>query len=244
MSFPRTHRAIKAMILGAALQSRMARAIVRKSGVMGGVGGVGGAGTTVLSADIFPDGRDIDLGAGFVWRHSGFLNIFSLWVQPERYDWWPHNFSSGMGLHTSATDLSRASTIRNQWYVVPGYANPNVNIRVQASLDGLEWGSITDDEADDWRFAGANVNAGGWLTYTEGGVPYENYPPTYPDREGVTNALPGGIITSGWRQVKQEYRAEEVYLRWIMEWSTTFDPDPIYTVFEVLGLGYGEVRAR
>jgi hypothetical protein len=240
LTFPGIYRAISEMVGEVALETRTARDIVRKAGLRVGGGTFESGGVSVLSAGIstfFQNEVVMPLG--------GFRNNFVWAPMPGEFLWWPEQASYGR--YETLTDLSACSWLRNCWYIHPARAVPSVNIRVQASLDGSpgSWEYATSDylEPFEWRYAGANVNAGQWRTYTsEAGDPYTNYPATYPERVGVDNAFPGGLTTSGWHQIRPEFRVEDVHLRWRMDWSYLYDDDPIYTSFHDLITGYGDVQ--
>jgi hypothetical protein len=199
MSFSRTYNAISQMIPHIALKTETARAIVRKAGFRPGGEG-GGEGIAVLTCSVSDGERTLaeqqgmeNLPPGYTWDDQivGAQTWFN-YPLPLEKTWWPD--ADEFGLFTTATDLSSCSQIKNGWVIAPGGANPNVNIRIMASLDGITWAYPTP--GDDWHFAGANVNCGQWLTYTTLGAPYQNYPPRYEAHEGQPDALPGGWKTS------------------------------------------------
>lgn len=252
MGFPNLYQAIEAMVPKLGLYTPTARDIVRKAGVRTGAQG-GGNGTAVLTCCV-TDGERTSFEvfaapapSGYQWDDQivGVQNWFVWDPLQSVFPWWPDGYE--YGLHTTVVDLSTCSQLKNSWVVAPGAANPNVNIRVMASLDGLTWDYPTTPDAftgDGWQFAGANVNCGGWFTYTADDVPYENYPPNYSVHEAAGNALPGGWTSSEWHDLKEEYRAENVYLRWTADFSSSYSGDPIYSSFDYLAVGFGEIRAR
>lgn len=245
----RTHAAIKELILKMALDPRMARGILRKSGFRpGGRGGPGGAfgPTAVLSFDVAQTYVPLyseDTGAT-VWLGQGIWTYFN-WGIPvfEHRDWWP----DGLGLPNdarwvTAVDLTRAEVIRNTWYVPPRFANPNVNIRIEASLDGLAWEYPSDDWTGDWTLEGCNANLGQWLTYNDAGEPYRTYVAYHYNRMGQDDVIPGGITESGWYALKPKFQTETVFLRWTMDNSYQYDPDPYYLNFLHVAVAYGEIQ--
>lgn len=237
MTFPGTWAAIRRMIRETALETSMARDIVRKAGIRAGGGQLETGGVNVLSAAV----STYELLLGFP-PVGGFSDNFVWSPMPDEFLWWPEQATYGR--YETLTDLSACTRLRNSWHVHPAHAVPDVNIRVQASLDGVAWEYATSDYLDpfEWHYAGANVNAGQWRTYTPEGAPYQNYPATYPDRVGVDNAFPGGLTTSGWHSIRPVYRVEDVHLRWRMDWSHLYDDDPIYTSFLHLFIGHGDVQ--
>ena len=245
MAFARTYRAIEQMIRGVALETDTARDIVRKAGLRSGGTG-GGEGVAVLTFAVAQGERRDPVSypapSGFVASDVpvGVQNWFTWTPLQEVIEWWPDGYE--YGFHTTNADLSSCTQIKNGWVIGPGYANPDINIRVMASLDGVSWDYPT--AGADWRYKGANVNGGAWLTYNAGGEPYRNYSPLYSEHANKDDALPGGWTTSGWHTLKSEYRAESVYLRWTMEFSHDYDSDPLYTSFDFIAVGYGEIRAR
>lgn len=247
MIFPRTYSALERMMRAVALETETARDVVRKAGFKAGSQG-GGNGVAVLTCSVANGERTsaeqsaMTVPSGYNWDDMvvGIQNWFTWPNLQSVFEWWPDGYQFGMS--TTVTDLSSCTQIKNSWVVNPGWANPNVNIRVMASLDADNWAYPTT--GSDWHFAGANVNCGQWFTYTASDVPYENYPARYEAREGVANAFPGGWTSSEWHDLLPEFRAENVYLRWTADFSTAYSDDPIYEGFDFLDVGYGEIRAR
>lgn len=250
MSFPGLHAAISRMIENIALEDPTPKQIARKAGLIGLPGEASSNGSPVLTCAIAAGERreseqiSMTVPPGYAWDDipAGFQNWFTWTPVQEVIEWWPDGYE--FGFHTTVTDLSTCSQIKNSWVIGPGYANPDVNIRVMASLDGSPDSWEYPTAGEDWHFAGANVNGGQWLTYNEANEPYQNYPPRYEEHEGRDDAFPGGWTTSGWHNLKTEFMAETVYLRWTMDWSHDYDPDPIYSAFDFIAVGYGEIRAR
>lgn len=246
MGFGQFHSAILNMIDTVLLDDPLPQEAARKAGFrVGGTGG--GEGVGILTCAL-SDGAGLPVGdeTGFSFdvMPASIQNYFVWEPLQEVFEWWPDGYE--YGFHTTQTDLSSCSEVKNSWVVVPGSANPDLNIRVMMSLDGVTWAYPTVPIAGDdaWRFEGANVNCGQWLTYTEADVPYQDYPPYYASREGVDNAFPGGWTTSGWRTLLPAYQVENVFVRWTADWSHSYSDDPFYTSFKFLSVGYGEIRAR
>lgn len=239
MSFAGTWAAIRRMIRETALKTNVAHDIARKAGIrMGTVATLETGGVSVLSAGI----ATYESQTETLEPVGGFVNNFVWPGVPDEFLWWPEN--ANYGRYETVTDLTNCTRLRNNWHIHPSGNNPDVNIRVQASLDGVTWEYATLEYLDpfEWRFAGANVNGSDWFTYTFDDVPYTNYLANTAAREGVTNAFPGGLTTSGWHTIRPEFRVEGVHLRWKMDFSHLYDEDPIYTSITRLIAGYGDVQ--
>lgn len=211
--------------------------------IAGEGGGMGRAVLNFASAEQDPAFNVTTSYGGFVpgTQVVGVQNLFTWTPLQNPIAFWPDGYE--YGFHTVITDLSGCGQLKNGWFVSPNGANPDINIRVMASLDFANWSYVTYSTGD-WRTEGANVNGGGWLTYTEEGDPYQIYPPYVASRAGVDNAFPGGWIESGWQPIKEEFRVEDVMLRWSVDYSHNYSDDPIYDSISFFAVGYGEIRAR
>lgn len=219
MSYNKTYNQIQELILRTALETGMARDIVRRSGIWPGSGASLGIPVEVLSqgwivepwADLFVTYHENDR-YGIFWSPDTF---------PESFEFWP----TGEATYVSRVDLQGYVWMRNVVYVAPETPHPELNVRVEASVDGGgTWGLLAGDSSD-WLYGGCNVNLGGW-----------------PEDVGSAS---GGCIASEWQQIKNEYRIPDVLLRWTFFTSPVSDSsvyDPAANEWGGLRFGYSSVQ--
>lgn len=203
MPFGKTYAEIKELILDTALQTSMCRDIVRRGGLLGG-SGVSNLGipVNVLTqswivepwGDVYPTRHENDR-YGISWDPAHFDNIpGESWPTSEHDPFAEGGDFTTDGYYHTIVDLTGYVNMRNVIYVSPNTPQPPCNVRVEASLDGETWDLATDHDAEDWLYAGCNVNCGAWPATAE--------------------EARGGMIASEWQSIANEFRLDGVKLRW------------------------------
>lgn len=215
MSYPSIVNAIRAMFRNVLLEDPMPKAMARKAGLRAGTPGAGSPVSVMHASWIVESSinhstpfRDENDPRGILWDPGAF---------PSDLPYWP----TGEALYVALADLSGFVEIRNMVFVDPATPHPDLNVKVEASLDGATWGDVTADE--DWKFAAANVNLGGW-----------------PETVGQ---IRGGAIASAWLPIASIYQTE-VRLRWrFFESEAEGLYNPALTSGPLV-FGYADVQAR
>lgn len=219
MPFGKTYSEIQELILRTALDTSMARAIVRRSGIWPGSGVSLGIPVEVLAQGwIVEPWADISSTFHPNDRYGIFWNPT---VFPDVLEFWP----TGEATYVSRVDMQGYVWMRNVVYVAPETPHPELNVRVEASVDeGSAWAVVAGDVSD-WLYAGCNVNLGNW--------------------PADVGSASGGCIASEWQLINNEYRTSDILLRWTfftspLSDSSVYDPDA--NDWGALRFGYSSVQ--